>query len=313
MSETNASQEPSIAAIKAGVIGAGVFGGYHAGKYAAHPRVAFQGVYDVAEAAREALAAKHGVRAFASLEDLLAEVDAVTVATPAVTHGEFARRALQAGKHVLVEKPIAATLDDADAVLGAARAAGTVLQVGHQERFVFEAMGLLAVAEVPRRIEARRMGPFSPRGSDVSVTLDLMIHDLDLVRLLAGRAPVARLDAQIERRETALPDRVRAELAFENGCAVVLEASRLHDTRERVMRVEYESGTLEVDFVAKTFVNSSAHALNPDFAETETARDSLGAGVNAFIDAIEGKAPPAVSGEDGREALALALQIDAAG
>jgi predicted dehydrogenase len=298
--------------VRAGVVGAGVFGGFHAGKYAADPRVAFQGVFDPDRARAQALAEKHGGRAFPSLAALIDAVDAVTVASPAHTHGPAALAALLAGKHVLVEKPIATNLADADAMVAIADANDLVLQVGHQERFVFEAMGLLAVPERPRRIEARRMGPFSERGADVSVTLDLMTHDLDLVRLLAGRAEVTSLAAKGERARTETIDRVEARLAFANGVDAILLASRLHSGRERVMRVDYADGSVEIDFVAKTFSNTTRHLLDAAFADAPKAKDSLGAGVQAFLSAIRGEGAPAVSGADGREALALALAIDAA-
>jgi predicted dehydrogenase len=298
--------------VRAGVIGAGVFGGHHAAKYAADPRVAFLGVYDPDRARAEALSREHDGQVFASAEALLAEVDVVTVASPAPTHGSIARAALAAGRHVLVEKPIAVTLADADALVALAGEKRLVLQVGHQERFVFEAMGLLAVPEIPTLIEARRMGPFSPRGSDVSVTLDLMTHDLDLSRRLADRAEATTIEARGVRERTDFLDRVEARVVFESGVEARLAASRLHDKRERVMRVVYPSGVVEVDFVAKTFTNTTAHRLDPRFAETPSARDSLGANVTAFLDAVEGRASPAVTGADGREALALALAIDAA-
>jgi predicted dehydrogenase len=173
-------------------------------------------------------------------------------------------------------------------------------------------MGLLAVPERPRRIEARRMGPFSERGADVSVTLDLMTHDLDLVRLLAGRAEVSSLAAKGERTKTDSIDRVEARLGFANDVDAHLLASRLHTGRERVMKVEYEHGVVEIDFVAKTFSNTTRFALDPNFADAPKAKDSLGAGVQAFLAAVRGEGPPAVSGADGRESLALALAIDAA-
>ena len=301
------------AKLRAGVVGAGVFGGFHAGKFDADPRTDFIGVYDPHADRCAALAATWSGKAFTRYEDLLAAVDLLTIASPATSHGPMAIEALKAGRHVLVEKPVATSLADADAMVALAQERGLVLQVGHQERFVFEAMGLLAVSETPLSIEARRLGAFSERGADVSVTLDLMTHDLDLARLLAGRAPVEALEAETISERTAFPDRTTARLTFANGVVASLEASRLYTGRERVMLVVYPSGVVEVDFVAKTFVNTTPHALDPNFAESPTAKDSLGANVAAFISAVLGERAPAISGEDGREALALALAIDAAG
>lgn len=299
--------------VRAGVVGAGVFGGHHAAKYASDPRVDFVGVYDPDAERRDALSARHGAKSFDRLGALIVEVDALTIASPARTHAETAIAALATGRHVLVEKPIATTLEEADAMVALAEANGLVLQVGHQERFVFEAMGLMAIPELPRRIAARRMGAFSERGSDVSVTLDLMTHDLDLARRLAGRAPVMTLEAETVSERTAFADRAAVRLVFENGVEAHLEASRLEDGPDRVMRVEYDSGIVEVDFVAKSFSNTTPHALDARFAEKPSARDSLGANVAAFVSAILGEHPPAITGADGREALALALQIDASG
>lgn len=303
----------NVARLKAGVAGAGVFGGYHASKYAAHAQAALVGVFDPDQARAQALASHHGVRVFERFEDLLGAVDVVTIASPALYHGALARAALEAGRHVLIEKPIAVTLEDADAITALAKKHRLAVQVGHQERFVFAAMGLLDIAERPRTIAAHRRNRYSPRGTDVSVTLDLMTHDLDLARLLAGRSPVAQLTGETETSRSAAPDRALASIVFANGTEARLEASRLAEETARGMRIEYASGVVEVDFIAKSFVNTTPHALNADFRDDPKAKDSLGAGVDAFLAAARGEAAPAVSGEDGRAALALALAIDAQG
>ncbi|MCG8443170.1 MAG: Gfo/Idh/MocA family oxidoreductase [Caulobacterales bacterium] len=296
--------------LRAGVVGAGVFGGYHAAKYAQDPRVEFVGVHDRHEERAAELAGSHGGRAFASLSALLDAVDAVTIAAPASTHGAIGRAALEAGKHVLVEKPIAADVSDAEAMTRLARSRGLALRTGHQERFIFAAMGLFDVAERPRRIEAVRLNTFDPRGTDVSVSLDLMTHDIDLARLLADRAEPRAVvgDAWCER--SAHPDRAIAEITFANGVEARLEASRLNAERRRVMRVEYDSGVVEVDFIAKTFRNTSAHPLNADFASDPDARDPLGAGVRAFVSAALGEGAPAATGEDGLAALRIAQMVE---
>ncbi len=296
--------------VRAGVIGAGVFGGHHASKYAGHGDVALIGVHDPDEERARALAGRFDVAVYHDVAALIDAVDVLTIASPARTHGPLARQALLAGKHVLVEKPVAATVADAEAAVAIAEREGLVLQVGHQERFVFAAMGLLDVSERPRRVVARRLGPFSPRGSDVSVALDLMTHDIDLVRLLAGRVDAAAITAQATVARSHTHDRLAAEIRFVNGFQAELEASRLAEARDRVMRVEYDSGVVEVDFIAKTFVNTTTHTLNPDFLDDPKARDSLGAGVAAFVAAVCDGGPPLVSGADGLEAVRLALAAD---
>lgn len=297
--------------MKAGVIGAGVFGGHHARKYAASDRVHLAGVYDTDAGHAEALAAQLETRAYTDLEALISDCDAVTVASPAVHHYTGVKAALQAGRHVLAEKPLADTAARGGELIRIARERNLVLQVGHQERFVFNAMGVFDIDEAPRRISARRMGLRSTRNLDVSVTVDLMIHDLDLVMALA-RAPLARLEANATRIFTSLPDAADVRMVFEDGFEAVLESSRAAGALDRVMRIEYVGGFLEVDFVAKTFINETGFDLNADFAEDPKAKDSLGANVNAFIESVLDGTPVAVPAEAGLAALAVARDIDRA-
>ena len=298
-----------ITSVKAGVVGAGVFGGYHASKYAAEPRAELVGVFDPDLAKAAALAEKFGGRAYETARELILDCDVITVASPAIYHFEAAASALARGRHVLVEKPVAASVEEAREMVGLAASHGCVLQVGHQERFVFEAMGLMRVAEQPKRIIAQRMGPPSDRNLDVSVTLDLMIHDLDLAIALAG-APVKSVEGEVDEGRFGHPDIAKAVLTFENGCVAELTSSRVHDDRARTMHVEYESGTLDIDFVAKTFVNNTPHDLNPDFGEDPRARDSLGANVSAFLDSVINKSPVVVPGIAGLRALDAARAVD---
>lgn len=295
--------------VRAGVVGAGVFGGFHASKYAANARAELVGIYEPALERADALAQKHGGRAYDNLASLIADVDVLTIASPAVHHFEAAAAALASGKHVLVEKPIAANVDEARELVALAASHGCVLQVGHQERFVFEAMGLLAVPEAPKRISARRMGPPSDRNLDVSVTLDLMVHDLDLAIALAGAA-VASVEGEVDTGRFGSPDIARAVLTFENGCVAELESSRVHQERDRKMRVEYETGVLDIDFIAKTFENSTPYTLDPEFADSPMARDSLGANVEAFLASVIDGAAVAVPGIAGLRALDAARAID---
>ncbi|RKQ95301.1 Gfo/Idh/MocA family protein [Maricaulis maris] len=297
--------------LRTGVVGAGVFGGFHASKYAANERVELVGVYEPDLERAKALAEKHGAKGFDNFAAFLAGVDAITVASPAVHHFEAAATALAMGKHVLVEKPIASSVEEARELISLAAKHGCVLQVGHQERFVFNAMGLFAVDATPTKITASRMGPASDRCLDVSVTLDLMVHDLDLVIALSGSA-VKSVTGEVDKGRFDHPDIAKAHLVFDNGCEAELVASRVHHERDRKMKVEYEAGVLEIDFVAKTFSNTTPYALNPDFAESATAKDSLGANVNAFIASVLDGAPVAVPGIAGLRALDAARAIDGA-
>lgn len=301
----------NMTSVRAGVVGAGVFGGFHASKYAAHDQADLVGIYEPSGDRAKALAEKHGAKAYDNLADLIADIDVLTVASPAVHHFEAAAAALANGKHVLVEKPVASSVEEARELISLAASHGCVLQVGHQERFVFHAMGLFAVPESPKRIVARRMGPPSDRNLDVSVTLDLMIHDLDLAIALAGAA-VTSVEGECDEGRFGSPDVSKAVLKFDNGCVAELISSRVHHERDRKMHVEYESGILDIDFIAKTFENTTPYTLNPDFADDPIAKDSLGANVNAFLRSVlEGEAV-AVPGIAGLRALDAARAVDGA-
>ena len=304
--------------LKAGVIGAGVFGGYHAGKYVQSGRAKFIGVYDIDLARACAAAEKHaseppnGARGFDDLSAFLAAVDIVTIASPAQTHFDMASAALKAGKSVLIEKPIAQTLDQANALIALAKARNCVVAVGHQERAVFEAMGLLDIKESPLHISASRLGRVSERGTDVSVTLDLLIHDADLVMALMPGA-FKSVSARGTSVYTHSADDITADIVFESGATASLTAGRTADEITRAMRIEYASGVISLDFVNRDFSNSTPYALNVDFANTAQGKDPLGANVERFIDAVFGETDmPLVSGEGGARALQLALAIDKA-
>ncbi|MEE2527103.1 Gfo/Idh/MocA family oxidoreductase [Hyphobacterium sp. HN65] len=297
--------------LKAGVIGAGVFGGHHARKYAGSGRAQLIGVFDVNAERAGALAQELGTQAYTDMSALIEACDAVTVASPAMAHYDGVKAALSAGRHVLVEKPLADTAARGEELISIARSRDLVLQVGHQERFVFNAMGVFDIKDAPRRIAARRMGLRSARNLDVSVTVDLMIHDLDLVMALA-QAPMTGLEASARKIFTDLPDAAEAQLTFADSFEAHLESSRAAEALDRVMRIDFDSGFLEVDFVAKTFINETGYDLNPDFADDPKAKDSLGANVNAFIESVLDGTPVAVPAEAGLAALAVAREIDRA-
>lgn len=298
--------------LRAGVAGAGVFGGHHARKYASLPDVELVGVYDRGTGRALALAEGLGAPGFVDLEAFLERAEAVTIAAPAVAHFELAWAALCAGRHVYSEKPLAATLQGARALVGKAREQGCVLACGHQERAVFAAMGLFDAPERPLRVEAVRRNTHTGRGADVSVVLDLMIHDLDLAAALAG-APAETVRGDSVTTRGPFHDRAWAEIAFEGGMTARFEADRDAEHRERTMRLTYPSGVVEIDFLARTFHNQTAFPLNADFEQTEAGRDPLGVSVSAFVAACRGQAErPLVTGQEAAAALALALRIEKA-
>ncbi|HEY2707890.1 MAG TPA: Gfo/Idh/MocA family oxidoreductase [Caulobacteraceae bacterium] len=298
--------------LRAGVIGAGVFGGYHAGKYAALPGVTLAGVYDHHAVHAEALCTRFGGRVFASEAELLASVDIVSVATPATAHAEAVIAALEAGKPVYVEKPVATSPEDADQIVRLAKARGLVAACGFLERSALSALGLFDIPERPTLLEAVRVGPPSPRNLDVSVVLDLMIHDIDLALALASSAPLTvEVDGAAVTNRTL--DVVDAEVEFEDGFIARFRASRIHDARERTMRIVYPSGEVRVDFLTHTFRNTTPFALDADFEAKPAAKDGLGASIGAFVAAVRGERPaPLATVEDGARALDLALAVEAA-
>ncbi len=296
-----------MAILQTGLIGAGVFGGYHAGKIAASERTEFVGLFDPDGARCADLAAQHAVRAFASQADLFAAVDAVIVACPATYHEVVVRAALQAGCHVMVEKPLALTGHAADALADLADANRLVLQVGHQERFVLEAMGLFDIPEAPTRIEAWRMGPPAPdgRAGDVSVIWDLMTHDLDMVGKLMG--PALTVEATGRRAHTDHIDESAAQLGFAIGQAEVT-ASRCHSERDRRMILTYPSGTIAINFLTREIDNSTPYEIKVDVSDT--LPDPLGAADAAFFSAALGERACAVPGRDAALAVHMAEQAE---
>ncbi len=260
-------------------------------------------VYDPHLDRARALAADLGAEGTDDLAAFLQGLDLVTIAAPGAAHADLAAATLKAGAHLYVEKPLAVTLREADAMVAAADKAGRVLACGHQERVVFRAMGLLDLPERPLRVESVRRGVASARNRDVSCVLDLMIHDLDLALLLAGGEPVA-VEAE------GGFDAVEAEITFDTGLTAAFKADRQAAARERTMALDLPSGAVSVDFLAPSFENGSAAPLNALFAADPDARDPVGASVAAFVAAVRGERAPTADGRAGARALDLALAVE---
>ena len=290
--------------LKAAVIGAGAFGRHHASKYRGIEGVDLVAVADPCPEVRKGSLANHGVHAVADWRDLLGKVDLVSVCSPAVTHAAIVRAFLNSGANVLVEKPIATSLDDADALVALAANTGRVLTVGHQERFVFHGTGLLDTREVPLDVSCWRMGPWTGRSADVSVVLDLMIHDLDLVHQLVPYQ-VRSVSAHAQAQHGLLADEVSASVTFANGTAAHLETSRISDVRRRGMRAEYRDGVIEIDFITRKVKNTTPRPLRP-----LEIGDPLAESVAAFVLSVRHGAPPLVRPQEARRALQTALLID---
>jgi predicted dehydrogenase len=273
-------------------------------------------VCDVDPARAGALATRFGVEALASHDKLPGCAEAAVVAVPTVEHARVAGELLAAGLDVLVEKPIAATRAQARELIETARAGGRVLQVGHVERFARAFREIQPVLSRPRFIEAHRIGPYPARATDVSVVLDLMIHDLDIVALLAG-AEVERVEAVGVPVLSKTEDIANARVRFANGCILNLTASRVSLERMRKIRLFQTDAYISIDFGAnKITVVRREPALEPDGVpriRAETLEldggDALLAQDRAFAQAVRERGAPVVSGEDGYRALDLALRI----
>ena len=297
--------------LRGGVVGAGVFGGYHASHYAQLDGVVLSAVFDPHPERAAKVALPLGGRAFHQFEAFLEAVDVVTVASPATAHADEAVAALAAGKPVYVEKPIAVTLAEAERIRAMADRKGLVVACGHQERVVFRAMGLLDVPERPLRLEALRHGTPSERSQDVSAVLDLMVHDIDLALSLTPARPLLGETG----RCAASGDwnSVRAEIGFDDGFQATFDVSRKAAARRRTMRLVYPSGEVEIDFLGRTFRNTTPFALDPHFADTPAAKDPLGASVQSFLMAVRGEAPrPVVTAAEAIRALEVGLAVEAA-
>ena len=295
---------------KAAVIGAGVFGHHHATKYKALGQaggdVELFAVADPNADMRAKAKAHYGCKTVADWRELLGKVDLVSVCSPAVTHAEIVRAFLNAGAHVLVEKPIATTEEEAAELVALSREQGRVLTVGHQERFVFARTGLLDLAETPQEITCWRQGPWTGRGDDVSVVLDLMIHDIDLVHsLVPGVVTEVRADGLIEYGPHA--DEVFALLKFANGTVAKLETSRVATERKRGLRAVYADGVVEIDFLSRTVKNTTPRPLG-----ALELGDPLGEAVAGFVAAARAGMDALVTPEQAAQALETALWIEEA-
>jgi predicted dehydrogenase len=302
------------AALKAGVIGVGALGRHHARVWAGLPGVRLVGVHDTDAARAAAVVGEHGGRAFADLDALLAEVDAVSVAVPTVDHHAVARRAIERGRDVLLEKPMTATLAEADDLIALASERGAVLQVGHIERFNPATAALLSAGKGARFVEVHRLGSFSPRSLDVDVVLDLMIHDLDIVLRLDGSEPV-QIEAVGVPVLTARVDIANARLRFASGLIANLTASRVSLEKVRKFRVFAPRTYVSADFTAReaqVFRLEAGEEGRPRIASEKVGapdQEPLRLQIEAFARAVRDRSQPVVSPQDGRRALALAHAI----
>src|SRR5580658_2440522 len=301
--------------LRIGVVGVGHFGRYHALKVAASKRAILVGVHDPDVERAKAIGWEAGAPDL-GFDALLAAADALIIAAPAEAHHALAAAALRAGKHVLVEKPITATLAEADDLAALAAARRLVLQIGHLERFSAAHAALSGRLGAPLYIEAVRIAPFKPRGTDVSVILDLMIHDLDLVLALVA-APIESVDAVGAAVASPHEDIANARIRFATGAVATITASRIAQRTERRMRIFARDGTMAIDFANRRLTMVARGRGTPvpgvaGFGFEEAGwedHDSLAAEHAAFIASVLDGAPVVVDAAAGRRALDAALQV----
>ena len=326
--------------VRMGVAGVGSLGFHHARILRDLPEVEMAGFFDVDADRTAFVSGQLGLDPARSLRDLIAAVDALVVAVPTSRHEEVALAAAERGVHLLIEKPIAPSLEAADRILGAARRTGIVVQTGHVERFNGALRAAAPHIGSPLFIESQRLAPFRPRGTDVAVVLDLMIHDVDLVRMLV-KAPLAEIAAAGIPVLTPSVDIANARLTFRNGAVANLTASRVSSEGRRMLRIFQRSGYLRVDLARgrgeflrlrrdlPALLGDARRARveerkgHPDLEETAGLEDiveripfeglpgePLRVELEGFRDAVLGRSEPVVSGDEGRAALEITLCIE---
>jgi predicted dehydrogenase len=302
--------------VRTAVIGVGYLGRFHAQKYATLPDSQLVAVVDANAEAAGRVAAELGARAVSDYREILGEVDAVSIATPTPLHYAIARECLERGVHVLVEKPITQTLEEARSLVALAATSGRVLQVGHLERFNAAILALAGTLGKPRFIESHRLAPFKERGTDVNVVLDLMIHDIDLIQSLVG-APIESIDAVGASVFSAGLDIANARIRYANGCVANTTASRVSMKMERKLRLFQDDAYVSIDLQQKVLTvvrkppeGGSAPKGQVVIEErTYEQGDALRMEIEAFLRSIREGRPAAVTGEDGLRALETAIRI----
>ena len=312
------SDATQAAPLRTAVIGVGYLGRFHAQKYAQLAGSKLVGVVDANSDARTKVAAELSTQAFGDYRDLFGKVDAVSLAVPTPMHHAIGCELLRNGIDVLIEKPIATTVSEARELVDLAQKHGRVLQVGHLERFNPAVLAAAERLRTPRFVESHRLAPFKQRGTDVSVVLDLMIHDIDLIQELVG-TPIESIDAVGASVFSGEIDIVNARLRFKGGCVANTTASRISLKQERKIRIFQDDAYLSVDMQQKilTVIRKKDQAPVESPAQVSIEEESFDQGdallaeIEAFLKAVRERSTPVVTGEDGLRALETAMKITA--
>ncbi len=302
--------------LRTAVVGVGYLGRFHAQKYAALPNAELVAVVDASADTAQRVADELKTEALTDYRPLLDQVDAVSIVVPTQLHYAVAKDFLAHGVHVMLEKPMTVTVAEADELIALAKQKNLVLQIGHLERFNSAVMALEKVLDRPQFIESHRLAPFKPRGADVNVVLDLMIHDIDIIQNLV-RSPITKIDTNGVTVLTQEIDIANARLQFENGCVANVTASRVSMKPQRKMRIFQPDAYISVDFQDKVLSvhRKGSKEMFPGIPEITSEEsifensDAIRAEIEAFLTAIEQGTPPPVTGQDGRDALKTAIWI----
>ena len=308
-----------MARIKVGVVGVGHLGQHHARIYAGNPQCQLIGVADSDVKTAQKIARQYGTEPFTNYKDMFGKVDALSIAVPTVHHHAIASECLKQGIHLLVEKPITSTVEQAHDLIELAREHKRVLQVGHIERFNMAVIRLKQVVNRPLFIEAHRLGPYDPRVKDVGVVLDLMIHDLDIILQIVN-SPVKSVEAAGAGIYGRHEDIANARVNFQNGCVANLTASRVTPHRQRKIRIFQRDAYVAVDYIEQEVeIFRRTRTQNPQpgtpavsiirTKEKIEKQEPLKLELNHFVDCVLRGIEPIVRGEHGRDALELAVEI----
>lgn len=304
--------------VRCGVIGVGYLGRFHAQKYAALPQAELVGVYDLHPETAETVAKECQTKAYTDMQALIQDVDAVSIAVSTAAHYAIALECLTQGRHVLVEKPITESLKQADELIALAMKKKCILQVGHLERFNAARLALDEYLDNPLFIESQRLAPFNPRGADVNVILDLMIHDIDLIHAMVN-SPIVDIDAHGAPILSNNIDIANARIHFANHCIANVTASRISFKTLRKTRIFQRHSYISIDYQNKEFAvfrkgDGEMFPGIPDVVQHQSVfekNDALLEEIKAFITCIQEHKKPLVSGEEGRNALETAQKITA--
>ncbi len=296
-------------AVRVGVIGVGYLGKHHARIFSGLEDVELVGVADINETAASGIAQTYNCRAFSDYAEMIGLCDAVSIVTPTTTHHAVAMDCISAGKDLLIEKPITAGIDEAREVVAAAERGKLILQVGHLERYNPGVIAAAGMITAPRFIESERLSPFMGRAGDVDVTLDLMIHDIDIVLSLVD-SRLSRMSAIGESVITERIDVAKAWLEFENGCKALITASRLSPEKVRTLRVFQRDAYISIDYQKQELrrFRRKGTEITSEVIQPEN-REPLKEELQDFIGCVRYRRKPAVSGTEAMNALDVALKI----